>query len=200
MINSKLKYIFFTIIKIKHFKIMNTRGSFDNPGERLFYVRTVVKFIKDHLQINNSIEDLCNKFNENIVVSDISCPALIPKESTICGKKTNYKNIYGLCNYHYYRFIQEGSILIGKEKDIYRKIKYEEIYEDKECRHPRCKVNIDSGDYCAKHSNGNDNLCNKKLKNGNKCRRFRTKDSFGNRQKHCKIHLTNEESGSFKFI
>jgi hypothetical protein len=166
--------------------------------ERLFYPKTVIEFIHDFLQINKSesvsvsVDELCSKFNEEMVISDICCPAYInSKTPHVCNRKTNFKNLYGLCNYHHSKFIQDGSMLIGKQKNIYTQIHEEDGHKSglKECRHPKCKAEIEDGEYCPKHLEGNSILCSKLLKNGKKCRRFRTKDNKGNKQEYCKIHL-----------
>jgi hypothetical protein len=173
---------------------MQTRSNPIDTMERLFYPETVIKFIKEILQIDDSVEDLCNKFNDKIVISDINCPAYInSKNPHVCNKKSDFKNTHGLCNYHHTRFMQDGMMLIGKQKNTYIKILHENPGKDegkaKTCRHPKCKTEIEEGEYCAKHSDGNKILCNRLLKNGNNCKRFKTKNSEGKRQEYCKIHL-----------
>jgi hypothetical protein len=163
-----------------------------DPTERLFYPETVIEFILNIIQSDTTIDELCKKFNNKITISDISCPAYInSKTPHICNRRTNFKNMYGLCNYHHSRFMQDGSMLIGKQKDTYTQIYHEKIndHEFKKCRHPKCKTEIENGEYCQKHVDGDKVLCNKLLKNGKKCRRFKTKDNQGNRQEYCKTHL-----------
>lgn len=162
-------------------------------AEKVFYAKTIINFIKDTLEIDDSIDNLCKQFGDHMITSDVHCPAY--KKNQTCNKKSSSKNIYKLCNYHYVKFIQNGSILVEKKQNIYCRIYFDKsTLILKKCKYPKCKIEIEGGIYCIFHSDCGNILCNKVLINGNMCKNLRCKDDEGNRLYFCKKHKKRENN------